>query len=72
MTNSDTQNNSALEERKFLHDLSSPLNTALLLSEIMATNPQIEPNLKSKLLDLGKCLETCIQLVEKRRSILKK
>ncbi len=62
------------DERKFLHDLASPLGTATLLFDMVLTNFQKKPDLtkseNDQLLMLGKALENMRDRLKERRDIL--
>ncbi len=61
-------------ERKFLHDLATPLGTAMLLTDIILediqTRADIDPEDVMKLGDIYKALEKIKSLIYERREIL--
>ena len=58
-------------ERKFLHDLSNPLTTALfLLDAMLESNRENTPVGMEKLFKVQKALKNCQELVHARRESL--
>ena len=62
------------DERKFLHDLASPLTSAMFLADILLDNMQAKPNCVpeelSQVQQIYKAMEKIQHMLQSRREIL--
>ena len=67
-------NNDGSDEREFLHDLASPLGTAMLLADSLLEDLQertsIDPDDVMRMVDIHQALERLSKLLKNRREIL--
>jgi hypothetical protein len=67
-------NNKENDERKFLHDISSPMGTALLLADSLLENmknrPDVSPDELAQIGRINEVLEIAGNMIHERRQVL--